>query len=256
MVTYRLITDLVPKRGQLAWLVYGGNDGSVLAYKPSATAEDAGHWVKLLQTRTKSHGYWCVSLARLNREKPYKCHVQTVILHAFKSPAPADRPVAMHLNDDPDDNRSDNLDWGSKAKNAARKEHSLLRKAMREELVGASLKIECARRLPSKKELLRNILWRGTVEWMGTSVAATGQFAPDVANDLLYKWRKSRAGITIFPRKGQISQMPEKDEEFFQFLLDRGWACPTGFEAQKRDGYLTWQNQRFAHVLVRQSPAR
>lgn len=44
--------------------------------------------------------------------------VHRLVLEAFVGPAPKDRPLALHWNDVPTDNRRENLRWGSVADNA------------------------------------------------------------------------------------------------------------------------------------------
>ena len=122
LVKYQLIVDST-FCSQFAWLVFGGDDGSVLVHKARPTKHGPPVWEKLLQCRTKSHGYWCVSLGRVGRS-PKKVYAQEIILRAFDRPPRGGEIVAMHLNDDPDDNRPSNLRWGTKQDNQKmRQEH-------------------------------------------------------------------------------------------------------------------------------------
>jgi hypothetical protein len=252
VIRYQIITEEMPgQRTPLAWLVYGGNDGSVLVYKPPAGNSARGEWVKLLQSRTKDHGYWCVSVARIG-EKHFKRDVQTIILYAYNGPPSAGQSHAMHLNDDRDDNRRTNLKWGTKAENIAmRKEHSLKNRAERELFVGASLGLNCER-LPATKKL-RTIIWTGHLDFVGTAVKSQGQEASHVVNDLFYRWKKSRQGIRVFPGQGKKSDMPEKDQDTFAETSHSGLLIPSQFDVPVDANHCEWNGMRFSRVLVRRN---
>lgn len=54
-----------------------------------------------------------VTWLNLNGEKKCRRLVSRLVCEAWHGPAPADKPLAMHGNDDPTDNRPSNLSWGS-----------------------------------------------------------------------------------------------------------------------------------------------
>ena len=49
------------------------------------------------------------------RNKTYKVH--RLVCEAFHGPAPFEGAVVMHLNEIPDDNRAENLRWGTQREN-------------------------------------------------------------------------------------------------------------------------------------------
>ena len=66
--------------------------------------------------RTKPLPYCRVGLSKENVCKTYSIH--TLVLLAFVGPAPADKPYGRHLDDDPSNNRLDNLVWGTPQENS------------------------------------------------------------------------------------------------------------------------------------------
>ncbi len=96
---------------QISWKIFAGESGKILAYKP-----ESKRWVELTQT-VKSHGYKFVSIAKVDGKyvQPY---VHEIVLTAFSGSRPAGNMVVKHKNDDPDDNRLCNLEWGSRRENA------------------------------------------------------------------------------------------------------------------------------------------
>lgn len=100
-----------PDAPALCWVVYGGDDGQIIVYKP-----ELRRWERLLPTR-KTNDYLFVSIAK-DGGRYWQPYVHAVILHAFEGPPPTKTSVAKHLNDDPHDNRRSNLSWGTKSENA------------------------------------------------------------------------------------------------------------------------------------------
>jgi len=49
------------------------------------------------------------------RKKNYKIH--TLVCEAFHGPAPSDKSVVLHLNEDGTDNKPENLRWGTQKEN-------------------------------------------------------------------------------------------------------------------------------------------
>lgn len=70
---------------------------------------------QLRQLRTNRDGYLCINLFRPGHEQRYLVH--RLVLAAFRGPPPVDRPVCRHLNGIRDDNRLDNLAWGTWTEN-------------------------------------------------------------------------------------------------------------------------------------------
>ncbi|GGE47652.1 hypothetical protein GCM10011517_14340 [Actibacterium pelagium] len=65
----------------------------------------------------KNNGYQRVEL-RDNPERREKPFVHDLVLRTFKGNRPNFEYVARHLNDDPEDNRVENLEWGSRRQNS------------------------------------------------------------------------------------------------------------------------------------------
>lgn len=67
----------------------------------------------------KAHfGVWAKKERRrifVFRNKTYKVH--RLVCEAFHGPAPFEKAVVMHLNENPDDNRPENLQWGTQREN-------------------------------------------------------------------------------------------------------------------------------------------
>jgi hypothetical protein len=68
---------------------------------------------KLLTPTAKAAGHMHLSLGRGNR-----VYVHHLVLEAFVGPAPA-RHECLHWDDHPENNRLDNLRWGTRAENLA-----------------------------------------------------------------------------------------------------------------------------------------
>lgn len=101
------------------WVVYAGDNGSVMAYKP-----ESSKWERLGQT-WKDPGYWNVTLLDSLKKKKgtnvfdrpaYPVH--QLVLLAWKGEPEDGRSTGRHLQGDPDDNRPGQLDWGSSGDNA------------------------------------------------------------------------------------------------------------------------------------------
>lgn len=66
--------------------------------------------------RRTTGGYLLVSLRNMDRVET--CRVHRLVLEAFVGPSPEGKNYACHRNDIPDDNRLENLYWGSPKDNA------------------------------------------------------------------------------------------------------------------------------------------
>jgi hypothetical protein len=71
----------------------------------------------VLSTRVSNSGYVLVNVRDADGERQTRT-VHTLVLAAFTGPRPRGQE-ARHLNDDPVDNRAENLVWGTKAENVA-----------------------------------------------------------------------------------------------------------------------------------------
>lgn len=231
-VKYQLIEHDSFKRFE--WLIYGGEDGSVLVYKPRRTKHSPPIWEKLLQCRTKGHGYWDVSLARIvGRREKVRSH--EIILRAFDGPPPEGKDEAMHLYDDPDDNRRSHLQWGTRCENSRmRKEHSKRNEHRRSFLVGATISMTCSKEPPTPLPKKRKYKWTGAISMADVRIELSAQSAKELVSVLIYRFIKWNEGIRVLPDKNTVkSQMPEKDKERFtvECVESLGWRVrkPTGF---------------------------
>lgn len=66
-------------------------------------------------------GYWQIGLVPAAGKQAITKRVNRLVLLAFVGPPPEGKPHACHRNDDKDDNRLENLYWGSPAENAVEK---------------------------------------------------------------------------------------------------------------------------------------
>ncbi|MFV8173386.1 NUMOD4 motif-containing HNH endonuclease [Mycolicibacterium peregrinum] len=74
------------------------------------------HWGRIKRTyRNATNGYVCVGLFDGPRHATPPLHV--VVCSAFHGPKPSPQAVVRHLNGDRDDNRPDNLAWGTQSEN-------------------------------------------------------------------------------------------------------------------------------------------
>lgn len=71
---------------------------------------------RIMKTRKDHDGYLLVGISKNNTTKTAKVH--RLVAEAF-IPNPNNLPVVRHLNDIPDDNRIDNLAWGTPKDNTA-----------------------------------------------------------------------------------------------------------------------------------------
>jgi len=62
------------------------------------------------------HNHWTITLSRDGKRTSYPLH--TLVLTAFSGPAPSGMQC-RHMDGDPDNNRLDNLQWGTPLENAA-----------------------------------------------------------------------------------------------------------------------------------------
>ncbi len=199
-----------PWQKKLAWLVYGGTDGSVLVFKPKPRQHKGTKWVKLLQTQTKNHGYWSVSIVDATGNH-YKRDVQTIILLALVGPPPHEEDVAMHNDDDPDNNFLGNLAWGTKPENATgRYSNSPKRMQELEQLLGAKIILDCRLITNSLtvqgKKRKRTVEWQGEIRycWQGVESTETsrGQNPSIVTANLLNLVEKAKQGVKNLPKRG------------------------------------------------------
>jgi len=216
-VTYQVAKNLID--ADCKWLVYGGDDGSVLVYKPQPTKYGLPVWEKLRQCRSKDPGYWRVSLAGDHYD------AQAIVLWAFVGCAPNGAYVAMHGDDDRDNNRPDNLSWGTKRENLEmRMEHSKANELRRSLDVGATISMNCSDVGPDTKTK-RRYIWHGKfVSADGLILQATSQLPSHVVSELMYRARKKREGVAVLPgQQIENSGMPEKDKELF--AVQSEWVC-------------------------------
>jgi hypothetical protein len=87
----------------------------VPGFEDSYIVSDGGRVARLIGSTTPSHRYTRVNLRGL-AGKARSAMAHALVLEAFVGPRPPGA-VARHLNDVPDDNRLENLEWGTSAQN-------------------------------------------------------------------------------------------------------------------------------------------
>ena len=70
---------------------------------------------RAIRKLTKAANYWQISFWINKKQKIFK--VSRLVLMAFVSPPPSHGHMAMHLDDNTDNNRLDNLKWGTRSEN-------------------------------------------------------------------------------------------------------------------------------------------
>lgn len=97
-----------------------GFDGSVWTCKVRSTGVCSGRWKPLKQTILKNRGgYLYAHLWRNAKSKAFRTH--RLVLKLFWGPCP-DGMECLHGDDNPANNRFDNLKWGTVAENARQRE--------------------------------------------------------------------------------------------------------------------------------------
>ncbi len=110
---YRLTT--LPDEPPLAWDVWVGAQGDIVVDKR------AGNGL-VRPAQTLNEGYLMISIKRLDARPEdsflrRRCHEW--VANAFHGPPPSRDAIVEHLNDQPDDNREENLCWSRHAENRA-----------------------------------------------------------------------------------------------------------------------------------------
>lgn len=107
---------------QEQWLPIVGYEGlyevSNLGRVRSLSRNDYGSRVttgRVLKLQQERSGHLICYLSRGNKVKHGRVH--RLVLEAFVGPAPKGKPYALHYDDDPKNNRLDNLRWGSHREN-------------------------------------------------------------------------------------------------------------------------------------------
>lgn len=77
---------------------------------------DNGRWIKKNQTYTHGYLYCGITYEKENKTKNINKRVHRLVAKAF-IPNPEDKPIVMHLNNKKDDNRVENLKWGTVSEN-------------------------------------------------------------------------------------------------------------------------------------------
>lgn len=91
--------------------------GRIRSYRTKGYGRDIFTQVpRFMSTNSKQAGsYLQVGLMRDGQRHVFRVH--KLVLNAFVGPAPADKPHGRHLNGNPQDNRLENLAWGSAKEN-------------------------------------------------------------------------------------------------------------------------------------------
>jgi hypothetical protein len=194
MTRYTAITSGLKQLDDLEWLIYAGDDGSVLVYRPKPIKWKQHHWLQLLQTKTISHGYWSVSISGKSNGFR-KLYVQEVILTAFDRPRPNANYVAMHKDGDPNNNRFDNLEWGDQVTNQkARVYHRVMRQKVHDMLEGGTVTMKCYAKNWVGKFEHPNAPWSSASGWSTNPADATRMAISKFLGSNL-TWEKQRIGF-------------------------------------------------------------
>tara|TARA_R110002153_G_scaffold51838_2_gene145561 strand:+ start:998 stop:1471 length:474 start_codon:yes stop_codon:yes gene_type:complete len=99
---------------------FANDEGQIKLPEATATMPHGGtreyktKWIYGVRRKAKTsakHQYY----GTIYRGKNYKIH--RLICEAFHGPAPEDKPIVLHLNEDGLDNRPENLRWGTQKEN-------------------------------------------------------------------------------------------------------------------------------------------
>jgi hypothetical protein len=238
VVTYQILPDeaIPPDKGKLAWLVYGGDDGSVLAFKPkTGRRRHRSHWEKLRQT-WRSDGRWIVKIHR-EQGNPLPIYVSRLVLLSFEH-MPPNRGHALHRLDDPHKNQWTNLYWGNDEDNRQDQERN---KARREED-----RLRC--RL-STIDLYVPVNW---TKWIGFLES------PEIKDAIRASGKEPHAIVRklIFRMLHPNQPTQEKNRERFVPMKRKrdGLFLPQGFTIPEPSESRTWRGFKFPLRLERRIP--
>lgn len=108
-----------------------------------------------LKQYTNSHGYKNVKLARPG--ETWSTRVHRLVLEAFVGPCP-DGMECRHLNNNPSDNRLENLAWGTKVENGVDRSKNGLNKGERQNTAKlTAFQVFMLRERPKYRGIIRDI---------------------------------------------------------------------------------------------------
>lgn len=106
-------------------------------------------------------------------------HASRLILEAFAGPPPFPLAEARHLNDDPHDDRTENLAWGTRAQNFTDAAHNYLRSRWRgdceENVRELRIRVHRGMRIPYR--------WRGVSRHRALRIVSDPFMFPDILTD-------------------------------------------------------------------------
>lgn len=88
----------------------------VPGYLVSSHGRVYSHFSRRVLKQQVVRGYWYVSISESGHGKRKRTH--RLVCEAFNGPSPVGKPLALHSNGNPLDNRAENLRWGSHRDNA------------------------------------------------------------------------------------------------------------------------------------------
>jgi len=83
---------------------------------PTHLVSNKGRVAKILVTTKFNKKHFAINIGR--RQAAKRVFIHRLMLEAFVGPPPTVKSVCRHINDVPDDNRLENLAWGTSADNA------------------------------------------------------------------------------------------------------------------------------------------
>ena len=95
------------------WREVPGFSGDYIVSEEGAVWSNTSN--RVLKGSVNSRGYTVHSLSKAGVEVKVQLH--RLVCEAFHGPAPEGKPYALHWDDNPRNNRADNLRWGSAAEN-------------------------------------------------------------------------------------------------------------------------------------------
>ena len=101
------------------WREVPGREGYIVS--------DQGRAAKLMSLTPSTIKYVQFNTPAGPNGKRRKDYLHHWVLWAFRGPKPEEGAVARHLNDDPADNRLENLEWGSRGQN----QHDMFRNGIK-----------------------------------------------------------------------------------------------------------------------------
>ncbi len=220
----------------IKWVVYAGDNGGVLAYKP-----ERSKWEQLVQTVDITNERWRIQFPAEGRGQPrWFGTVSEIVLSTFTGEKPSLDYVVRHLDDNPHNNALSNLGWGSKLENRLDKTRNKeTSRAQRLKLLDAKLELKSQ---PAMRAGVSDVTWTGQIELVSTGEVASGsrQSADVLVKELIWK--------ILHPDQPSSEKIPVAYETT---INSDGVNCPAGFAWESNLELLKIGNHLFPVQLRR-----